>query len=49
MVVFGQSGSIRAKAVVFLKSECTRARAVVLFVQGGCIQAKMVVIGKKLL
>ena len=49
MVVTGQSGSIREKAVVFLQSDCIRARAVVLLVQSGCIQAKMVVFDIKLL
>ena len=53
MVVFGQSGCIRAKVVVFWqkwlyskRSDCIRAK-VVAFGQSGCIRAKVVVLGQK--
>ena len=51
MVVFGQSGCIRAKLVIIgqklfysVKTACIRAK-VVLFGQSHCIHAKVVVIG----
>ena len=52
MIVFGQSGSIRLKEVVFcqkwlypVKNGCIRAK-VAVFGQSGCILAKMVVFGQ---
>ena len=44
MVVFGQSGCIRAKLLYLDKSGCIRAKVVefvVLFGQSGCIRAKL--------
>ena len=44
VVVFGQSGCIRAKVVVFGKSGCIGAKDVV-FRQGRCTRAKVVLFG----
>ena len=40
MVVFGQSGYIRAKMVVFVKKVVVFGKKVIVFLQGCCIWAK---------